>query len=252
MNLSAPVSATELGLLSAEQTTKQIFRGRQVVRQGHWRFAQGEHALYKAVFEQISDDPEALQRIASITTTLAVKAIRQNGSPPPDLVAGVPNGANCIAESAQPLLQEQFGHPVRQVFTAKLKDSVPVEFLVTDAEEQIGDLASFGRSKLYLGIFEDITTTWQSARRSGAAIVEAARQQDIEVVPLLYACVAERQGTPLHLPSDPMKLKVLDLFVDQWPQADCTIPGPITPSNERGEPAPADVVEQILNGWPES
>ncbi len=226
-----------------------------MMRAGHWRFASGMHANLNADFDLASNNPESLSLVAEMMSDQIIQAVELNNLPTPDVLIGVPKGAETLARAIQPILSRAFSKDLPQLYVTKFPKFRPVKFWVTDPLEQTSPLEQFEdlEGLKILGI-EDVTTTWGSTRGALGAISAIGDSFFAkEIKPMAMASFAERQGSDREKPDDPIRISVVDLFVNQWPAeecSDCKHGVPLTENGTPGEPASREEVVQILQGWP--
>lgn len=219
-----------------------------MLRSGHWRFASGQHANTKADFDFLSSNLESLDRVAAMMSAQVVEAVELNDLPSPDLIVGVPKGAEDLARGMVPHLEAAFNKRIPQLYVTKFPDFRPVRFWVTDPDNQTGVLEETDMTTLSLLGVEDVTTTWGSTRGAIKAITAAGLSfYGKTIQPMAMASFAERTGGNREQGGDPIRLSIAKLDVGQWKPEDCVDCKNLVPIDmDIGKPATQQVVEHVL------
>lgn len=219
-----------------------------MLRQGHWRFASGQHADIKADFDFISEDPASLERVAEMMSAQVVEAVNLNNLPIPDLIVGVPKGAEDLAGKMAASLELAFDKEISQLFVTKYPDFRPVRFWVTDPTNQTGALEEYDSVTLNILGVEDVTTTWGSTRGAIQAITAAGLAfYGKTIKPMGMTSFAERTGGNREQAGDPIRLSIVKLAVGQWsPEACGYCKAGIPIDSTHGLPAERQKINQIL------
>lgn len=219
-----------------------------MLRQSHWRFASGQHAEIKADFDFVSENSSSLARVAEMMSAQVVEAIELNSLPVPDLIVGVPKGAEDLARKMAEHLELAYDKEISQLFVTKFPEFRPVRFWVTDPNNQTGAIEEYDNTTLNLLGVEDVTTTWGSTRGAMQAIATAGLTfYGKTIKPMGMASFAERTGGHREQAGDPIRLSIVQLAVGQWSPEVCSYCKEGIPiDTTHGEPADRLKVEQIL------